>query len=289
MVIRAKNRSTDAIIKDYLSSKARTDILGLDFTPTTQQVIELSRIIEEFGEYSLSRSRNHNGLSKKTLESVIPRLLKFNLDDFVGRLKRAEKLPSKNCWEYFLITYGKEEATKLWDAKAKKCSRSIESMGEENWNKWIDDRSGPILDKWKKKYGDEEGTRRFNDYSAKLSKGKSLEGYIERYGELLGRQKYQERYNNVNSAEYKTYARKVHRLSGKTYTENIDIINPNRYTRTLCGVEDGWQLDHIMPIKECFLKGISPEKASEVNNLRMLPWKENLMRNYDNTTNNHTA
>ena len=58
------------------------------------------------------------------------------------------------------------------------------------------------------------------------------------------------------------------------------MINPNRYTRTLCGVDSGWQLDHIVPIKECFEKGLSIEEASAVTNLRMLPWKNNLMRQY---------
>ena len=81
---------------------------------------------------------------------------------------------------------------------------------------------------------------------------------------------------------YKKYKGLVHRLSGYTYTKNIDIINPNLYTRTLCGVEGGWQLDHIIPIKECYEKGISPEEAASIHNLRMLPWKDNLMRNYGN-------
>lgn len=71
------------------------------------------------------------------------------------------------------------------------------------------------------------------------------------------------------------------RLSRKVYNENIDIINPERHPRTICGVEGGWQLDHIIPIKERFEKGISPEEASVLSNLRMLPWKENLMRNYE--------
>lgn len=77
---------------------------------------------------------------------------------------------------------------------------------------------------------------------------------------------------------YKLYAGKVHRMSGKTYLENIDIINPNRYPRTVCGVPGGWQLDHVIPIKEGFRRNISPEKMSAVENLRMLPWKENLTR-----------
>lgn len=88
---------------------------------------------------------------------------------------------------------------------------------------------------------------------------------------------------NPNIQEYTRYARKVHHLSGKIYEGNKDIINPNNYTRTLCGVEGGWQLDHIIPIKECFEKGMSIEEAASINNLRMLPWKDNLMRNYDNS------
>ena len=88
---------------------------------------------------------------------------------------------------------------------------------------------------------------------------------------------------NPLTPEYKRYSRKVHGLSQKTYIDNIDIINPNQYLRTLCGVENGWQLDHIIPIKECFIKGMSIEEAASVNNLRMLPWKDNLMRQYDNS------
>lgn len=86
---------------------------------------------------------------------------------------------------------------------------------------------------------------------------------------------------NPNIEEYTRYARKVHHLSGKTYEAHKDIINPNNYPRTLCGVKDGWQLDHIIPVKECFEKGMSIEEASALDNLRMLPWKTNLMRNFE--------
>ena len=87
---------------------------------------------------------------------------------------------------------------------------------------------------------------------------------------------------NPATPEYKKYARQVHGLSQKVYEEYKQIINPNNYTRTLCGVEDGWQLDHIIPIKECFEKGLTPQEAAQVSNLRMLPWKDNLMRQYGN-------
>ena len=85
---------------------------------------------------------------------------------------------------------------------------------------------------------------------------------------------------NPATPEYKKYARQVHSLSQKIYEENKHIVNPNNYLRTLCGVENGWQLDHIIPVKECFEKGLTPQEASRVTNLRMLPWKENLMRNF---------
>lgn len=87
---------------------------------------------------------------------------------------------------------------------------------------------------------------------------------------------------NPATPEYKKYARQVHGLSQKIYEEYKDVINPNNYPRTLCGVENGWQLDHITPIKECFEKGLSPQEAAQVSNLRMLPWKDNLMRQYGN-------
>ena len=85
---------------------------------------------------------------------------------------------------------------------------------------------------------------------------------------------------NPETPEYKRYTRQVHGISQKVYEQNIDIINPDRYPRTLCGVEGGWQLDHIVSIKECFEQGLSPQEAAAVSNLRMLPWKENLMRQY---------
>lgn len=79
--------------------------------------------------------------------------------------------------------------------------------------------------------------------------------------------------------EFIRYRNKVHRLSDIVYNENIDIINPHRYPRTLAGVDGGWQLDHIVEIKFGFENNIPPEVLAEVENLRMLPWKDNLARN----------
>ena len=69
------------------------------------------------------------------------------------------------------------------------------------------------------------------------------------------------------------------KLSEKTYVMFIDIINPERHPRTLAGVEGGWQLDHIKTVRECYECGLTPEEASSIENLRMLPWRDNLSRN----------
>lgn len=78
--------------------------------------------------------------------------------------------------------------------------------------------------------------------------------------------------------EYRRYRNRVSRLTEKTYQENIDILNPNRYIRTLCGIEDGWQLDHIVSVQEGFKNGLTPEELSVKENLQMLPWKDNLLK-----------
>ena len=281
MVHRPKNRTIEQVIDDYLSAKARTDVLGLDFVPTLSQRCELRRVIEVFGEQALSRSRKGGGLSQKTLEVIIPRFLKFGLSDFADRLTAISKMTSRSSWEYFCIIYGEEEAAKVWKTKANRCALSEDRLGKERWDEWLNKRSGSFLDRWTEQLGPEEATSKYTELRKTLSKVRTLDGYIERFGEEIGRQKYEDRYNNVNSKEYKTYARKVHRLSGKVYNENIDTINPERHIRTLNGVDGGWQLDHIIPIKECFMSGVPAEEAASLDNLRMLPWKDNLMRNYN--------
>ena len=81
--------------------------------------------------------------------------------------------------------------------------------------------------------------------------------------------------------EYRKYRNRVNRLTERVYCENIDLINPDRHPRTLCGVDGGWQLDHIKPVRQCFDEGLTPDEASQLSNLRMLPWLDNLLRNYN--------
>lgn len=80
----------------------------------------------------------------------------------------------------------------------------------------------------------------------------------------------------IRKSEYQKYARKVRVLSEKNYVKYKEIINPNNYPRTLCGVEGGYQLDHILSVRESFDKGLKIEDCANVKNLQMLPWRHNL-------------
>lgn len=78
--------------------------------------------------------------------------------------------------------------------------------------------------------------------------------------------------------EYKKYQRQVLRKTEETYVNNIELINPERHPRTLCGVSGGWQLDHIKSIRSCFDDGMSIQEAAKLENLQMLPWLDNLLK-----------
>ncbi len=91
------------------------------------------------------------------------------------------------------------------------------------------------------------------------------------------------RYNPLlRNRDYITYYNKVAKLTELTYEMAKDIINPENLPRTVCGVEGGYQLDHIFPIIEGYKSGKSPEEISDMMNLQMLPWKEN--RSKSNST-----
>ena len=81
-----------------------------------------------------------------------------------------------------------------------------------------------------------------------------------------------------NIPEYRLYAHKVRYLTETNYAKYKDIINPNDHPRTLCGVDGGYQLDHINGVRECFDGGVSVEDCADYKNLQMIPWQANLQK-----------
>lgn len=75
--------------------------------------------------------------------------------------------------------------------------------------------------------------------------------------------------------KYKQYRYLVNNLSEINYVKHYDIINPKHKPRTKCGVDGGYQLDHIYPVYEGFVNNIPPEEIAKLENLRIIPWEEN--------------
>lgn len=80
---------------------------------------------------------------------------------------------------------------------------------------------------------------------------------------------------NPYKSEYKAYAYEVRRITEENYKLYKDIINPSNHPRTLCGVEDGYQLDHVVSIQVGFDLEIEPSEIGALDNLQMLSWEEN--------------
>jgi hypothetical protein len=81
-----------------------------------------------------------------------------------------------------------------------------------------------------------------------------------------------------NLPAYKKYANIVRMMTEETYAVFKDIINPENYPRTVCGVNNGYQLDHVKSIKQCWNEGLDPSIAADVSNLQIIPWKDNLAK-----------
>lgn len=80
---------------------------------------------------------------------------------------------------------------------------------------------------------------------------------------------------NKDKNLYRRYQYRVQRLTEETYAKHRDQINPDKHPRTLCGVEGGYQLDHIISIKNGFEQGMTPVQLADLSNLQMLPWSTN--------------
>lgn len=80
---------------------------------------------------------------------------------------------------------------------------------------------------------------------------------------------------NPNKSEFKVYRRLVQNETEKIYRMHGQIINPHNLPRRKCGIEGGYQLDHKVSVREGFEKKIPACEIAHINNLQMLPWKEN--------------
>lgn len=134
-----------------------------------------------------------------------------------------------------------------------------------------------------KSWSGDKGKKRSTEYSAKWHKTfnkKSDEKKAEWYKScrdrlpiLVGED--HPRWN-PNKKDYSMYLGLVHsetRIHRHVY-ETWDNYN----LRGMSGVEGAYQLDHIIPIKYGFDNNICPSVIGGINNLQLLPWKENISK-----------
>lgn len=70
----------------------------------------------------------------------------------------------------------------------------------------------------------------------------------------------------VSDPLYKAYRQEVDRETAATFLANREQIDPLR-TR---GRRRGIDLDHIKPVKQCWLEGLAPKDCASLSNLRLM-------------------
>lgn len=78
---------------------------------------------------------------------------------------------------------------------------------------------------------------------------------------------------------WEDYLTQVRQLSDRCYDANIEILNPKRLPRSRPDLNpEAVNLDHIVPIIECFNRGWDIHEAAALTNLQLLPARENLSK-----------
>lgn len=79
--------------------------------------------------------------------------------------------------------------------------------------------------------------------------------------------------------DFELYKSIVDNETKKTYRKCKTEINPNDYKRVLAKKGNvGYHLDHIASKLYCFTNNIPPELCADKRNLRMIPWRDNVVK-----------
>jgi hypothetical protein len=150
-------------------------------------------------------------------------------------------------------------------------------------------------------YGKEKGDRLAKEHSAKLKGKKRPEFSIEWKENMSKSRKGSEIYKTwMNSNEYKekrreinalrfygisledwyamTNDKRLYYLKVRSITKSQNLKSLKNYDKRGNSKNNGYHLDHIYPISLGYINGLKPEQIGDINNLRYIPWKENILK-----------
>jgi len=81
-------------------------------------------------------------------------------------------------------------------------------------------------------------------------------------------------------SNFRKYRNRVAVRTRKTYAEFKEEINPQNFPLGKCGIDGAYQIDHIVTVRLGFEQGLLIEDISSRENLRIIPWLENIKK-YD--------
>lgn len=80
------------------------------------------------------------------------------------------------------------------------------------------------------------------------------------------------------ATEWQQYKYEVERITKQSYKAFMSEINPYNFTRGPSGIDGSYHLDHIISRRYCFENDIPACLCGSKENLRMIPWLENVSK-----------
>lgn len=149
--------------------------------------------------------------------------------------KRLKKSSRAKTLERYKEIYGEEEGIKKYNLKSHRFLKSssligyIEKYGLEegkkNWKKYCENRKTLTIEKFKNLYG-EDGTEKLDKIKKGISFSNTLNGFIKRYGKENGEKKYKSYITKLQKVSFK---RSYSYISQKLF-DLLDIDDSKYYT-----------------------------------------------------------